>query len=513
MRNYLLKATIFGIAIMMFFGCAKKEKISQEDTLVIGLQQTISTLDPAMHRDRTVESVIRNMFDGLVTRDSNMEVVPELAESWELVDDLTWRFKLRRGVKFHNGEDFTAEDVKFTIERIVKPNMIDGKSSPRKGLLGPVNAVEVEDDFTVLIKTEEPWPILPVMLPFQEIVPKDYIEEKGSAYFAQHPVGAGPFKFVEWVKGERIVMEKFDDYYGGSPEIPPVGPAQVKTLIFKPIPETASRIAALKADECHIIQSLPPHLFDEVQSDERTMVLTCDGTRSYFVGMNCKKEPFSDVDVRVAMNYAVDMDAIVESILGGMAITLAGPLVPDAFGYNNELKPYGYDVEKAKQLLKEVGFDSGFSVEFDATKDTIEIAEAISNQLAEVGIKAEVRIWEWGVLRPQLEQNKRSLFIASWGNASLDPTGILIPTLTTNGRANFAGYSNPEVDKLLSSASVGMKKEEREKAFQKAQELIYADAPWIFGYSPKEIYGVRKAVTNWKPTPDGRMNMHDVSVK
>ncbi|HIE25832.1 TPA: ABC transporter substrate-binding protein, partial [Candidatus Poribacteria bacterium] len=184
MRTYLLKATIFTISIIISVGCTK-EKVSQEDTLVVGIQGTIFTLDPAMHRDRTTESVIRNMFDGLVTRDSNMRVVPQLAESWELVDDLTWRFRLRNGVKFHNGEDFTAEDVFFTIERIIKPNMIDGESSPRKGLLGPVSAVEIEDDFTVLIKTKEPWPILPVMLPFQEIVPKDYIKEKGSAYFAQ----------------------------------------------------------------------------------------------------------------------------------------------------------------------------------------------------------------------------------------------------------------------------------------------------------------------------------------
>ena len=520
MRTYLLKATIFGIAIIMFFGCAK-EKITQEETLVIGLQQTISTLDPAMHRDRTVESVIRNMFDGLVTRDANMKVVPELAESWELVGDVTWRFKLRRGVKFHNGEDFTAEDVKFTIERIIEPNMIDGASSPRKGLLGPVNAVEIEDDFTVLIKTEKPWPILPVMLPFQEIVPKDYIEEKGSAYFAQHPVGAGPFKFVEWRKGERIVMERFDDYYGGSSEIPPVGPAQVKTLIFKPIPETAIRIAALKAGKCHIIQSLPPHLVASVQSDERTVALDCAGTRSYFVGMNYNTKPFSDERVRRAMNYAVDMDAIVKSILEDMAIPLAGPLVPAAFGYNDKLKPYGYDVEEAKELLKEAGYEKmtalptsfGFEVELDATKDTKDIAEAISGQLEKVGIEAKVRMWEWGVLRPQLDQQKRSLFLTSWGNASLDPTGILIPTLTTNGRANFTGYSNLEVDELLRSASVGMEEEERKKAFQKTQELIYADAPWIFGYSPKEIYGVRKSVTNWKPTPDGRMNMHDVTLQ
>lgn len=507
MRIYIFSTIVFGIAIITLFGCSKEVA---QDTLVIGIQQTIPTLDPAMHRDRTVESVLRNMFDGLVTRDFNMRVVPQLAESWEIVDDFTWRFHLRKGVKFHNGEDFTAEDVKFTIQRIIDEGAIDGQSSPRKGLLGPVKGVEIEDDYTVLIKTENPWPILPAMLTFQEIVPKDYIEEKGDGYFAEHPIGAGPFKFVEWVKGERIVMQRFDDYYGGSPDIPPVAPAKIKTLIFKPIPETASRIAALKSGECHIIQSLPPHLVDEVQSDERTAVLTCEGTRSYFVGMNCKEKPFSDVRVRRAMNYAVDMESIVKTILEGMAILLPGPLVPAAFGYNEELKLYGYDANIAKELLKEAGYENGFEVELDTDKDMREIAEAVSSQLAKVGVKAKVRMWEWGVLRPQLEAQKRSLFMASWGNASLDPVGILIPTLKTEGRGNFTGYSNPKVDELLDKASTGMNLQERKDYFQEAQKLIHSDAPWIFGYSPKEIYGVRKSVVNWRPTPDGRMNMHDV---
>lgn len=509
MRTYLSRTTIFGMLIIMLFGCAKEVA---QDTLVIGIQQTIPTLDPAMHRDRTVESVLRNMFDGLVTRDSNMKVVPQLAESWETLDDLTWRFKLRKGVKFHNGEDFTAEDVKFTIERITNEAAVDGQSSPRKGLLGSVNGVEIEDHYTILIKTENPWPILPAMLTFQEIVPEDYIKEKGDGYFAEHPVGAGPFKFVEWVKGERIVMERFDDYYGGSPDIPPVGPAKVKTLIFKPIPETAGRIAALKSGGCHITQSLPPHLVNEVQSDERTMVLTCEGTRSYFVGMNCQKKPFSDIRIRRAMNYAVDMDAIVSKILEGMAIPLAGPLVPAAFSYSKELKTYGYDENTAKELLKEAGYENGFEVELDTDKDMREIAETVSSQLAKVGVKAKVRMWEWGILRPQLEAGKRSLFMASWGNASLDPVGILIPTLKTGGRGNFTGYSNPKVDELLDKASIGMNSQERKEHFQEAQKLIYSDAPWIFGYSPKEIYGLRKSVVNWKPTPDGRMNMHDVMV-
>ncbi len=495
-------------SLLLFVGCAG-EKV-EEQRLVVGISQMLPTLDPAMHRDRTVESVLRNMFDCLVARDSKMNLVPQLAKSWEKVDDLTWRFKLRRGVKFHNGDPFTAEDVKFSIERVIKPNMIGGRSSPRKGLIAPVSEVVVEDDHTVLIKTSKPWPILPVMLTFIEIVPEKYIREKGDDYFAEHPVGTGPFRFVEWVKGERLVMRRFKGYYGGSPQRPPVGPAKLDTLIFKPIPESASRIAALKAGECHIIQNLPPHMVSQIESDPETKVLSCEGTRSFFLGMNCTRPPFNSLKVRQAVSHAINVDLIISSILEGMAVRLSGPLVPVAFGYNDRLKPYRYDPDLARRLLEEAGYRDGFEVELDTDSDLKEIAEAIASDLAKIDIRAKVRVWEWGVLKPQLQKHKRDLFLFSWGNASLDPVGILIPVFKTGGRGNYMGYSNPKVDELLGKAETGMDMEKRRSYFREVQRLIYDDLPVVPLYSPKEIYGVRRSVKNWTPTPDGRMDMHDV---
>ncbi|RKY01105.1 ABC transporter substrate-binding protein [Candidatus Poribacteria bacterium] len=507
-RKAIISALIITTAIW-WLGCGGQRE-GAEKTLVVGIVQTLPTLDPAMHRDRTVESVLRNIFDCLTTRDAQMNVVPQLAESWELVDDLTWKFKLRKGVKFHNGDELTAEDVVFTIERIIKPNMIAGRSSPRKGLIGPVVGAEAVDKYTVLIKTSRPWPILPVMLTFIEIVPKRYIQEKGDEYFAEHPVGTGPFKFVEWIKGERLVLERFEDYYGGSPARPPVGPAKIDRLIFKPIPEPASRIAALKAGECHIIQNLPPHLVEEVEADPRTKVLSCEGTRSFFLGMNWTKPPFENPKVREAVCRAVNVDLIIETIMKGMAIKLAGPLVPAAFGYNDQLKPIEYDPELARKLLKEAGYPEGFEVELDTDKDMKEIAEAIAADLSKVGIKAKVRVWEWGVLKPQLEKHERDLFLFSWGNASLDPVGILIPVFKTGGRGNYTGYSNPKVDQLLEKAETGMDPEKRKAYFREVQRILHEDKPVVFLFAPKEIWGVRASVRGWSPTPDGRMDMHDV---
>jgi peptide/nickel transport system substrate-binding protein len=332
----------------------------------------------------------------------------------------------------------------------------------------------------------------------------------GSAYFAEHPVGAGPFRFVEWKKGEHIIMSRFRDYYGGSPDIPPAGPTKIETLIFRPIPETATRVAALKVGECSLIQMVPPHLVDNIEKDPRTRILLCRGTRSFYVGMNCTRPPFNDVRVRRAMNHAIDMVAIINNILEGMATRLPGPLVLGSFGYNDELKPYAYDPRRARQLLSEAGYKKGFEVELDTAQDFYEIALAVSAQLARVGVQAKVRLWEWGVLRTRLASQEQMMFIASWGDASLDSIGILKPTLHSNGRGNYTGYTNPGVDSLLEQAEVGMDAEKRSRLFREAQRFIYEDAPWIFGYSMKEIYGARKQVKSWHPIPDGRMNMHDV---
>lgn len=496
MRRFMKISAI--LLALILSGCAGKERGTR---LVVGISQTLPTLDPAMHRDRTVQSVLRNMFDCLVSRDKEMKLIPQLAESWEKVDDLTWRFKLKRGVKFHNGDPFTARDVKFTIERVIKPNMIAGRSSPRKGLIAPVTDVEVEGDYTVLIKTSKPWPILPVMLTFIEIVPEKYIKEKGDEYFAEHPVGTGPFKFVEWVKGERLVMKRFEGYHGGT--------AKVDTLIFKPIPESSSRVAALKAGECHLIQNLPPHMVSQIDSDPKTKVLSCEGTRSFFLGMNLTKPPFNNRLVREAVSHAINLDLIISSILHGMAIKLSGPLVPAAFGYNEELKPHEYNPDLAKKLLREAGYENGFQVELDTDSDLKEIAEAISSDLTRIGIKAKVRVWEWGVLKPRLQKHDRDLFLFSWGNASLDPVGILIPVFKTDGRGNYTGYSNPKVDELLTKAETGMEVEKRRSYFKETQRIIHDDMPVVFLYSPKEIYGARVELKNWTPTPDGRMDMHD----
>ena len=331
--------------------------ITQGDTIVVAMKEDkIVTLDPAMYRDRPTETVLRNIFDGLVTRTWDGKVVPEIAESWTVPSDNTYVFNLRKDVKFHNGDPLDADDVVFTFKRIMEEGAIAGQTSPRAGLLGPLESVRKIDQYTVEFTLANPFPIFPQALVHFQIVPEGYIKEVGDSGFAAKPVGAGPFKFKEGRLDDQIVLERFEEYYGGSPEIPPIGIAPAKTAIFRMIPEATVRVAALKAGEVHIIQQLPPDLAVTLSKDKNIQIKSVEGTRVYCVELNCRRAPFDDIRVRQAMNYAVDWDVILESIYGGDAIRLACAFLPSGFGFNPDLAPYPYDPEKARTLLEEAGY-------------------------------------------------------------------------------------------------------------------------------------------------------------
>jgi peptide/nickel transport system substrate-binding protein len=318
---------------------------------------------------------------------------------------------------------------------------------------------------------------------------------------------------VEWKKGERVVMERYDKYYGGSPEIPPVQVAPLKTIVFKVIPEVGSRISALLAGEVQVITKVPPYMVKQLRSDSRTEVVMCDGTRSYFGEMNVVRKPFDDVRVRKAMNYAFDGETITKTILEGLATPLAGVLLPQHFALNKSLVPYGYQPEKARQLLKEAGYPNGFTFELDCLDETKTVAEAYAQSLSEIGVKAKIREWDIGVLREKALKGERSFVFTSWGSASLVPDGILIPKLGTKAVSNFSQYSNKRVDELFEMASSTMDQEKRVKWFVEAQQIIYDEAPMVFGYAPKNIEAKRKEVKNWKPSPDSRINLHDATIE
>jgi peptide/nickel transport system substrate-binding protein len=254
-----------------------------KDTIVVALSQAPVSIDPADHRSRNSETVIRNMFDGLVTRDTKSGVHLELADSMKLVDDQTLEIKLRQGVKFHDGSLMTADDVVYTFNRIIQENKIEYPevhTSPRKGLIAPLESIEKTADDTVVMHFSGPWPPYMQLIVHQQIVPQAYLEKVGTQGFIEMPIGTGPFKFVSAQPGlEEIVMERFDDYYGGAPDLEPVGPACVKNVIFRVIPEASTRVAALLAGEVDIIQAVPPELIATLSQTPGIQVKTAAGTQ------------------------------------------------------------------------------------------------------------------------------------------------------------------------------------------------------------------------------------------
>jgi peptide/nickel transport system substrate-binding protein len=506
-----------------------------EQVIVVGLAEAPTSLDPADHRSRASETVLRNIFDGLVTRDTRSSVHLQLAESLTWVDDVTLEVTLRQDAQFHDGEAVTADDVVYTFDRIIQENAIDypePHTSPRKGLIAPLTAIEQVDDTTVRMHFSGPWPPAMQLLVHQQIVPQHYLESVGTEGLVNQPVGTGPFRFVSASTGlEEIVLERFADYYGGSNELAPVGPACVDGAIFRVIPEASSRVAALLAGEVHIIQAVPPELIATLEEDPNIQVKTAPGTQPKWLELNVNQPPFDDVRVRQALNHAVDKALIIETLYEGRAVALPGPLSPYNNFVNQSLEPYAYDPERALDLLAEAGWtdsdgdglldQNGEPLAF--TIDTLEewrnLAEAVVTQFQAIGINANVRFWEYSVIQPQLLAGERQAYLDDWGDSAFDPVGHFEAKWhgqvegAPYGRGNFSGYNNERVNELIQQGETTADVATRQQIYDEAQQLVYDEAPAVFLILPEEAEAASVRVQNWEPASDSRVNLHDVCLE
>ena len=297
--------------------------------LRVGFSTDAQTLDPANHRSRSTETIIRQMYDGVLTRSPAMKVDPQLAASWTERNPTTYDFVLQPNVKFHSGATMTAEDVKFTFDRLIEIGGLgEGQTSPRKSLLGPLKEVQITGPLAVRFVLATPWPILPAMLPFQEVASKAFVTKVGTNGVATREDGTGPFRLAEWRRGDSLNLERFAQYWGGSPAVGPPGPAKVDRVVIKIIPENAARVAALLAGDVDIIDNLPSFSMHDVAASRTAAVMKVNGTRSFFIALNNAKKPFTDVRVRQALNYGLDKRLIIKKILNDTATPLAGVLAP-----------------------------------------------------------------------------------------------------------------------------------------------------------------------------------------
>jgi len=485
--------------------CGSKETGgSGKDELVVAQGADPKSLDPHASNDQPSSRVNKQIYNTLVEATEDMEIEPGLAESWEQVDETTWRFKLREGVKFHNGEELRASDVKFSLDRMM--------NSPEVAhIVGAVESVEIEGDYTVIIKTKEPFaPILAHLAhTAASILNEKAVTEAGDDY-ANNPIGTGPFKFVSHDAGDKVTLERFDDYFGE--------PAKVNTLIFRNIPEGTNRTIGLKTGEIDIAYDIEPIDLGKVREDDKLVLIEEESLSTSYIGFNTKKAPFHDVRVRKALNHAVNVDEIIEVVLEGAGKKATGPINDKVFGYNKDLKGYEYDPEKAKELLAEAGYPDGFKTTI-WTNDSpvrVRIAELVQAQLKEVGVEVTIEEVEWGAYLERTAAGEHDMFILGWVTVTGDADyGLyaLFHSSQHGGAGNRTFYTNSEVDKLLDQGRTSIDEGERLEVYAKAQELIVEDAPQLFLYFQTQNAGVQSNVEGFRLHPAGHHKLVNVSFK
>jgi peptide/nickel transport system substrate-binding protein len=470
--------------------------------LRVAIPWTPENLDPTMNLSSFRAMVGVSLFDSLVGRDAETRIVPQLAESWRLVDDVTWQLKLRRGVVFHDGEPFNAEAVRFTFQRVLDPE----QKSPNRANVAEIVRVEVVDDYTVNLVTRQPYaPLINRLLDFA-IVPPRYVAEKGNQGMALKPVGTGPYRFVELIKDDRMVVEAFDRHWRGAPKI--------KRIVYKPIPEPFTRAAALRNNEVDLVTTMPPSLARELERAPGIRVQRVPSSWIIYLGLNALKKPLSDVKVRQALNYATDVDAIIKNVLEGNGRRLEGPLTPQMFGYDASVKGYAYDPARARKLLAEAGYPDGVEITLESPAGRYqgdkEIAEALGGQWQKAGFKPKVLVAEWGAyFKRYLAKQFQDAYVLGLGGPMQD-ADELYNLVSSKGRGLY--YKNERVDALFDLGRSTMDQARRRQVYRDLQRAMVEDATWVFLLQQVDIYASRDRLT-WAPRPDQWMPLQDAALK
>jgi len=492
-----------------------KAQASQADPngkLVFSLLGEISILNPILSTDTSSSAVEGTIFSGMTRINEKLEVIPDLATTWEVSEDgKSWTFHLRKDVKWHDGEPLTSADVVFTFNAILNPKVNSVRRSDYiiDGKLIEFSAV---DDYTVKAVLAQPF------APFlarsgMSIIPKHLLdgEDINTVDFNRQPVGTGPFKFKEWVNGDHATVVRNDDYYLGRPKL--------AEIVFKVIPDENSQLIALEAGEIDEA-GIPPKDYERLKKTKGINVFEYDALTYSYLGFNLANPKFSDPRVRQALAYATDKAQLVEIIFNGLASPAYAPTAPISWAYSDEVAKYAFDLTKAKALLKEAGAENlEFTILVNkGNKEREKAAVILQQQYKQIGVKVKIKVMEWSALlkivNAATDPKGFEAMIMGW-SLGLDPDSYSIWHSSQYPKGfNFIKYQNKEVDGLLEKGRTTLAKVERQKIYGQMYQLISADQPYIFLWYPKIISGVRDNVGGLsKPGPAGLfVNLHEVFV-
>jgi peptide/nickel transport system substrate-binding protein len=465
-----------------------------KDTLTVALVSHAPTLDPHMHFERVGILVNINMFDSLLHRSAKLEFEPSLATSWKALNDTTWEFKLRKGVKFHNGETMTAEDVKFSFDRVLEPGK-EKKKSPQYGNIRAIKDVKIVNADTIHIITDKPFPLLLERLVFFPIVPKKHVEKVGDeAFGSTAAVGTGPWKFVEWKRDQHIRLESHDQHWRGKPAF--------KHVVFRAIPEYATQLAELKTGGIDLMREVSADLMPDIKNHPATTISTTPILRVHYVSLDMRSAPFDKKAVRQAANYAIDKQAIIQKMMAGLGRQVATVVQPPAFGHDPEVKPYPFDQKKAKELMAQAGLAGGIDITMHSSSVANRpIFEAMGQMLTEVGLRTTVKMWDPGPAWNkffQAEGKATHGAYGTWGNYSVfDADAVLHPLYHTEpGGWIGKHYARVEgLDKLIDEARSSVDQPKRKQIYSRIQQMIKEEAPSIFLWTQNDTLGLSKKVS------------------
>ncbi|MFZ3579318.1 ABC transporter substrate-binding protein [Virgibacillus sp. DJP39] len=533
-RTYLSLFSFLLLVILVLSACTEdatkdtnKEsnaKENDEKTLIFARGADSIQLDPSKVTDGESIYVTNQIYDGLVRyKEENTEVRPALATEWKPSEDgMTWTFTLREGVKFHDGTDFTAEDVVFNFERwttsgeFIYYGYMFGASEDDLG--GIIESVEATGDYEVKFTLSEPnAPFLQTLaMPPFAIASPDAIEKQGENYF-KNPVGTGPFVFEEWVPDDQITLTKNEDYFGEA--------ANVDTVVIRTIPDNGARFLELQSGSIDMMTGLNPQDIQTAEGDESLQIIRRPSMNVSYMAMNTSKEgPMAEKKVRQAINLAIDKEKLL-TLYEGIGKAAKNPIPPSLWGYNDDVEDYGHDIEKAKSLLAEAGYADGF----DTTLYTFAnprpympqpklTAQAIQQMLKDVNINVEIIESDWDTHLTATENGKHDMAFLGWTGDNGDPDNFMYVLLDKDNAkvgsaGNIAFYKSDEVHDLLKEAQTEMDQSKRAELYMEAQVLIHEDAPWFPIAHTTPPIAAKKSVVDYIPHPTGSEPFNLLDIK